>query len=408
MKRFFSGNKVGVVFLTALLIRLCILLCLSPRIQNMENERMGDASDYKAIARHWSRGFPHVLDPNAELPNGSNRAPLYPLFLSLVAYPRDSSWMGGRLLGCLWGAGIAVACLLLGKVTIGQKSSWIAGLLCGIYPFLVFYSLLILTETLFTLFLTISLFFWCMAREKGNLRSIVFLGISLALSALTRPVVLLLPLLIAGDVIREKRKMSHGLLLCLTFFFLLSPYLVMQRIQYGCWIPITTEGGRSFYQGNNPMNRSGGAIRGVDYEYPSWAENMNEAASSRALMAEGLRYVLDRPLLFLLRASKKVARLWAFIPSQASGFQGIWTSLANAFVVLPLYGLAFLGAIMSRSEWRKQIPLYVILLYTTLFCAVFTGSQRFRLPLVPCLAIWASAPLQAVSARLCRRPPQTP
>jgi len=401
MKDWMIRHKLVWIFAIAFSARLGGLLFFGSQIRSMEEQQMGDSVEYKAVASHWTRGYRHVLDPNAAYPTGSNRAPLYPLLLSLTIRSGDQDWTTGRLQGCLLGSAIVLACVLLGRACLrgGPTPAWIAGWICAFYPFLVLYSLLLLTETLFTLFLVCSLWLWCKAREEGRGKHVLLLGWALALATLTRPIVLFFPIWVGLDLFLIRKKWNHVFLLVFSFLILLTPHLLLLRLQYGRWIPITTEGGKSFYQGNNPMNKSGGAIHGTDYLYPDWVEGMDEVASSRALLKEGARYVLDHPILFLYRGIRKVGRLYAIHPGAGSGFDRPWMAWCNALIVLPLYLLATLGAIMSWKERSRQLPLYALVLYTTFFCLLFTGSQRFSLPLVPCFAIWAAIPLRLLGAR---------
>ena len=89
----------------------------------------------------------------------ATRMPAYPAFLSLFV-DRPGGVVAARIAQAVLGAAAALAVGWLGTRRFGPTIGLVAGLAVAIDPFLVFFSNLLLTETLFTAALCIT---WCVA-----------------------------------------------------------------------------------------------------------------------------------------------------------------------------------------------------------------------------------------------------
>ena len=154
----------------------------------------------------------------------------------------------------------------------------------------------------------------------------------------------------------------------------------------------TTEGGRAFYAGNNPMNKTGGAYRYIDYIEPEriMKGGLSETEESEALKREGMKFIIENKAAFVRLSFKKALYLWKVFPAERSGFSGIkfkMLSLLSYGLLLPFF---LAGLLYSLSKIEKTFVLSSFLVYNTLFCMVFFSSMRFRDTLSPVILIFAA------------------
>ncbi len=362
-----------------------------------------DAGAYEMIARNLlaGRGFDS---------NGFKAwyAPLYPLLLTvpfgLTGHPFLLTLLAQGLLVCgMQWFGWRLTLRLGGRPWAGV----VAAALIALDPLTAYFSLLLLTETLFTFIALLLL--WMLVEDAARPRGTgwcLLIGIVVGLSALTRPVLQgFIPLILLGwwryAALPRAVLLRRGLALVLAAVAVMLPWLLRNYAVFGRYIPVTNQSGMALYAGNNPLNRLGGGLGGgIDYDLsrvPGHAA-LREDALNDALTRAAVTYVRERPLHFLRMMPVKLARAWSPLPSETSGHTA-WYQLAVSLAwCLPVFPLFLTGMWAARGTWRRAWPLYALLAYTLLFVAVYYGTLRFRLPLHPLLAVWAALGWQRLAA----------
>jgi 4-amino-4-deoxy-L-arabinose transferase-like glycosyltransferase len=321
------------------------------------------------------------------------RAPGYPLLIAACG----GSMRTLRLAQAAIDTSTVLAAYLLARRWLVPRASFIAALLVAVNPFLIYFSGLILSETLFIAMLAWGMLLIADPIAAGQrTRALPVLGILLlALSILVRPSVLLLPLLL---VIRKPRMLL--LSIAMTTLVLL-PWALRNRAVLNHWIWTTTNSGATAYDGLNPA--ADGSSNQLFVNQMPELKKMGEVERSRYLSSLASRYAREHPPRAIELAFRKIGRTWSPVPlSRQYGSQKLYV-LAGL-----LYGVPF-DILVIVGLWRVPLPrgakMFLMLpaIYFTLVHAITVGSLRYRLPAEIPVAVVAAAGFELI----VRKPPNT-
>lgn len=303
---------------------------------------------------------------------------------------------------------VVVQCGLTGLIARrlfhNTTASFLASFITALYPFLLYYQGLLVSETLFNmLFLAaiLALLWW---RDRGMridgalvVVSFLFAAATLTKAALTilPPLLLALTAWLSGTNWRRALAVLIAAL-CLHAAFL-SPWWIRNAMVLHAFVPFTTSSASNFYLGNNPKNLHAGVDWATDIE-PEVVARINalpsEISRQRAYTEAALNYIESNPLAFLSVTAKKFIRFWNIFPNAAE-FRGGLYSIVSAASFGPILLLAVIAAIRWRRQWRLLAPFYLVAGYFTVLYVVTIASLRYRLPLEPLLIVLAAEPLAA-------------
>jgi hypothetical protein len=274
----------------------------------------------------------------------------------------------------------------------------VAALGAAIYPPLIYFSFVGLTETLFTTLVIGAYVAWY--RGLFPLAAVL-----VVLSILTRPAVdLLAPLLAVYFAAVIHRYSTQEVLRQLAlyaaiYFALMTPWWINNYQNYGAFVRLNLAGGENFHAGNNPMNVSGGGVAGVDFSSGSYAGINNPVERDRAAFNAGLEFIRQDPMAFVQRAGTKFIRFWRLWPraEEYSEWRVVALYVAS-YVPVFMLTLSYL-AIWGAPEFLRIAPILALGAYLTLVNVVFVASLRYRFPLEPFMIVFAAA----AAIRLMRR-----
>ena len=360
------------------------------------------------------------------------QAPLYPYCLAALYRVIGPDEIAAR--GMQAGLGV-LACLVLalaGRMCFGPAAGWLAGLLLALWPGELFHESLLEKSTLTTL-LTAALL-WTLAatlRRPRNLAVWCGVGLSIGLLSLVRENTLILPGLMLAWITwlpREFRTFSRRSRLAAAGVMLvgcvlaLAPVLVRNRIVGGEWRLTTAQFGPNFYIGNSE-HADGTYLElvpehGTPTHEQSDATAIAEEATGDTLTPGAVsawwtqRTLADinaDPDRWLWRMHQKVALTWTDVELADSEDQytaqdesPLLAGLACVFTFGRLAALAAFGLILLGTNWQRTWILSGLLVTYTVSIAIFYLFARYRLPLVPILALLAGAGLVR-GASLARR-----
>lgn len=280
--------------------------------------------------------------------------------------------------------------------------SFLASLIAALYPFLLFYQGLLLSETLFnTLFLGgIAALFWWRDRGLRIDRALVTACLLFAAATMTKATLTVLPpLLLAATAWLAGtgwRRVAAILIAASSLYAaFMSPWWIRNATLFHAFVPFTTSSASNLYLGNNAHNPDAGIDWAHDVD-PKTIARINalpgELARQQAYKAVALRYIEDNPAAFMRAAAKKFLRFWNIIPN-APEFRGGLYLLASAASFGPVLLLALIAAVRRWRQWHLLAPLYLVIGYFTFVHVVTIASLRYRLPIEPLLIVLAAAPL---------------
>jgi hypothetical protein len=178
------------------------------------------------------------------------------------------------------------------------------------------------------------------------------------------------------------------------YLALMSPWWVHNYQKYDHFVRLNLGDGLVLYAGNNPMNRSGGGITGIDVDL-SVAANYTPDGPSQYDLNERLKgmawhYIRENPARFAELATLKFMRFWRLWPHTQE-----YNRPAIAVLSIMSYGMVLFLALFCLYQefprhWRSLSPLLLFGGYLTLVHMVTIGSIRYRFPIEPFLIILAA------------------
>jgi 4-amino-4-deoxy-L-arabinose transferase-like glycosyltransferase len=381
MNRFkLEKNALLIALFVGLLARLAILL-LYP------DQRFPDTSKYIAAGRSLFR---------TGLITHHNLMPLYPILAFLT---------GGGLFLKLLDIALSTATIwLIYSLSLdwfnSKGGALISALLAALYPFFIFYSVSRLTETSYLFLLVLS---FLLLHRKKYLAGSVFL----VLSILLRPTLdMLAPLLILAFswIVHRapwKQTLKRLAIYLVVYALLMSPWWYHNFVKYGRFVRLNLGDGIVLYSGNNPLNRSGGGIGGVDVELSQFNVIKDPFEKNAAMKQAARQYIQENPARFIRMAGVKFLRFWRLWPyaDEYTDWKFVAASILSYGLVLLLSVIFFV--FFSRKALRSVVPPLLLIAYLTVVHMVTIGSIRYRLPLEPFLIVFAGYAL----ARLVQRSP---
>ncbi|MFQ5598981.1 MAG: tetratricopeptide repeat protein [Candidatus Krumholzibacteriia bacterium] len=396
MTRFFQdtartrwGALVVVAALAAALRLVCVLevhdhpYYLTPLI---------DAADYHARAMQVMRG--EGLGYQVYY-----KAPAYPFLvghLYRVVGPRLEVVYILQMLG---GVLTAVLVAALGMRWFGRGVGTLAGLLTGLYTPLVYFEnqLLIESSALALSVLAVALLVW----SRGSAADVgagVAAGIALQLRPINATLVAALVLWLLLQRTDWTVRLRRVVLLLVPVLLLLVPTLRHNRIATGRLVPISVNGGINFYIGNNPDYDETVALRpGLRWEELTkrFGNTDDPYEWQRGFYRAAFDYMTSQPLDSAALLFKKLVLFW-----NARGIDRNQDSsvLRGASVALRRLGvswlvLAPLGLVGLGLTWRRARahPVHILVGLQMLGVVAFFVTTRYRLAVVPWLAVAAAA-----------------
>ncbi len=347
------------------------------------------------------------------------RAPLYPYFVAPFQSTSGAGPNPGLIVfQALLGVGMIWLTARWARQVAGDWAAVAAASLLLLYSPLLSAESKILSTTL-GLFLQVAVFVLASGTTPRSPTSrFLLLGAVLGAAALVRPLWVLwlvaLPFVLFGRELRSRTSLHKSAVFLLGAAIVISPVTLRNWVVADDFVPISANGGMTFFQGNNVENKSGlltiisrfqmfgSADRQEEVERSVASElsgrELSPSESSRFWFQEGMRFVTERPLDWLTLERNKVLR---FVSSFEYGDNYSHDLEADRIFVLRLlfvpFGLLLALAVVGipSMDWgRRPSRLVVLSALTGVFgCLAFFVSSRYRMEAVPALAVLAASGL---------------
>ncbi len=358
-----------------------------------------DASQFDLWARAVAAG--HEFQPGAYF-----KPPFYPHLLG-VLYKLGFGLRGVYALQALAGCGTALLTLLIGRRLLPPRGALAAGLVTALLPILPFFEFQLLAESWTTL-LTLMAVSWLLVADEQparTLRSAALAGAALGLAALGRPN--LLPV-IAGAALwlalvrrRAGRAVAGpALALLVAAAVVILPTTIHNWRASGRLVPVSANLGANLVTGNRDRADGVSAIPvGVEWDdlqlRSFQAGHREPAASSRWLTGVALEWIGAHPGRAAELLGRRVLALFTgWEPRNNVG--AAWLAGRHGVFILErwwpgtwlLLPWALVGLVAVRWDRRAWL-LGLVLGLQVLSVLPFFVNARFRLPLLPLLAVFA-------------------
>lgn len=324
--------------------------------------------------------------------------PLYPLMLAVLGWDGITYWQAA-LSACL----ALVAYRLAYEVFDSRAAARWAAALVALEPLGIFYANQRLTETPFTFVLLLALL--ALYRGRYGWGSVL-----LVLSILMRPTLdLLAPLLIAvAGMVNDgrlslRRTMRRLAIYAVVYATLMAPWWWHNYERYGRFIRLNLGDGVALHVENNPIFVAHGfdwdRLRPVLQEFDGIADPVRRNALHREA---AYAFIREDPLRYLVMSLHRLGRFWSPVANHGEPFPfapklGV---LVFAMTPLLLIAAALCVARAKLGQLARMLPLILVVAYLTTIHALVHAVVRYRVPLMPIVAVLAAGAIGPVSLRI--------
>lgn len=363
------------------------------------------------------------------------RPPLYPLLLTPAVSAGDWARAAIGIVHLVLGVGtVWLVYRLAVRWDLGRWSA-LAAALVACDPILLQQSTLVMTETLATLLAVVSLLALTAAADDRQLCTlrVAVAGACLGLAALCRPTFLVFAafaeLVLAARAEGWSARLKTFGCFAIAAALVLVPWIVRNQVSMGRPIVATTHGGYTLLLSNNPSfydylrQRSLGTVWEKDDYFDDWFDRLPrgtpeaELEANRVAYADARRHIAQQPGMFAYSCVVRIGRLWAPLPHQIGDHEsaarrlmrygvGLWYVVLFSFAAIGLLAVFANGRRGSETGLFAVRPWVWGLLLAgsfTLVHAVFWSNMRMRAPIVPVVALAATAGVASIWGRARER-----
>ena len=394
-----------------MLLGLCVRVgwTLHQRSDEAAINLLPDQREYLDLGAHlFGADGLWMADPRFNQIVYAFRTPGYPLLIACC----DAKPVVVRLVQCVLDTSTILAIFLLARRWLSPAGAIFSAAIVAVNPYLIFFSGLILSETLFTAMLCWGVALLILSDgpwPDGN-KLLMWLGggALLTLAILVRPGTLLLPVVLgcaaalANRTVRRAYRLQWPLPVAATLLLLtglaLFPWAARNRWTLGSWVWTSTNDGITRYDGFNP-DATGASDQSFLRSMP-WTRDMTEIARSRYFGQMADEWISDHPTESLKLAAVKIARTWSPVPlSREYGSRWVYRSIGLVYGIF-LDVLVLLGLRQTALTGSAKRVLLAPAIYFSIAAGLSVGSLRYRIP--------AEAPMAIVGASAVRSARRSP
>ncbi|HVR69383.1 MAG TPA: glycosyltransferase family 39 protein [Vicinamibacteria bacterium] len=326
--------------------------------------------------------------------------PLYPYFLAvplaLTGSLEAAKWVQATLSVLL-----VPAVGRVGTWAFGARAGLGAAALAAFYPELVWFAAHFWVENVFLVLLWWGFERLLAADARGRTGPAVAAGVLWGLAVLARETVLYFVPVAALWLVWRRRAdggARRAAALVLSTVLVIVPWTWRNWVEFGAFIPVSTAGGLNLFQGNAPLSRQEvydeyDAVRGRREQY-------------RHALRRGLESIRDRqPSWLFEKLAEQMPMFWeaesmAAIHIKRGAYGPVPPGRAILFALILLLPylallLPFVAGLAGARYGRIQVLLAAFLVHYNLLHVVTHGFNRYRLPVMPVVFLFASWALVA-------------
>jgi 4-amino-4-deoxy-L-arabinose transferase-like glycosyltransferase len=403
------------IVLGAILVRLPVAFVMGNEVTPLP--AVHDQLSYDALARSLLAGEGYSFTKKwypftpANTPT-AHWSFSYPLYLAGVYTITGYHPLAARLVqGVLGGVLICLLIYLIGRRVANEKVGLAAAALAAVYGYFIYYSVALMTETFFIIFLLLALYLALELKEKPTVVRWLLLGLALGMATLLRQTMLLfvpfLLLWLFWELKGRNGRWWHFILPIIVIVLLIVPWTIRNYLIYDQFLPLNSNAGYALYASNNPNLTTDWQNEEVVVPIPAELTGQNEAELNNALTRMGIEFIAADPIRYLRLNLDKSLEYFKFWPSSESSR----TSNLNRVLSFGLYlPFMLIGLYLSLSRWRSFVPLYLFIIVHTGIHLLTWPAARYRLPVDAVLMVFAGLAFVELTRQLTtwrRKLPQT-
>lgn len=399
---YFSSRRwLTLILLGALTVRLMAAVCWDVYFAH-GGFVYGDSDGYWTLAQKIAAGNPYEYYGRQIF-----RMPGYPLFLAALQTIFGSSMpiLYARLAGAVLGTLCVWQTWAIARLLNGEKAGLFAASIATLYPEFLLISPMILSETLFSVFLLAQLYFWVRSFLSARWQDALWMGLFAGLATLVKPGwILFTPgALIAIGLYRlwtrsgSQKLFLQGVVSVMVMFVALLPWAYRNNRISGRWIFTTLQGGPSLMDGLNPDADGSSNMSFMPAVYERFGAKANgqvdnidqELQVNDYTRRAAWDWAKSNPGKVCRLAVVKLMRTWSPFPNQA-GFSSLPISVVIGIPYILLLIFSIYSINCSGQKTFFWLLFFLMALYICGIQSLFVGSIRYRLPAMWALCVLAS------------------
>ena len=329
--------------------------------------------------------------------------PLYAILIAIGSWIFGQNQLPIKLLQIFVDSATTCVVMLIAREILGFRTALVSGGLLVVYPFTIYASLYIGSETLFTLFLSCFILFFLWATSSSRLAWYLLAGGALGVATLFRGTTQFFPLIAPVLLILLYRTFSKRVIVgylgfCFCFALIIAPWAVRNYLVLKAIVPVATAASVFLQGSHEDFLTIDGKIKG----FPKYFLEL-EGRGISALPPGAGPVLMDR---YLFRAGLENYKIRAeteplsLVPFMLRKFGRIWYATESGrnhaiilFANLPLYVLAIVGIISLFRQRRAPQSIWILLFVIAYFVTLHWISLplfRYVLPIMPYVIVLAS------------------
>jgi 4-amino-4-deoxy-L-arabinose transferase-like glycosyltransferase len=411
-KKFFN---IWTILLFALMIRGALFV-----VSFDKGMYFPDEYEYMKLAKNLANGEGFSYNGHST----SFRPPGWPFLISLTfRLFHTNSPIPPRIMQILFGLITVFVMYRVGRDGWGEQVGLIAAAIFAVYPSLIGYSNLLLSEISFILIMSLAC--WAILRYYNNPNWIwsTAIGFILGLGALIRdsllPIVFIVGfILIVYIIIIKRYRIKHVMICIFTLLITICPWIIRNSLLQGRFTMISTIGPMNLYLSNcekTPMIHTSHVfidyynLKSDSYYYDMLfpeLDGKSEAEKSNIAFRKGLEFIVAHPGQTIIRFFGRFVDFWGqermIINQILNKYYGKMPVIVSLVFILFIFGgyssviiSSIYGYFLTRLRDFDIVGLMFMGCYT--ITHVLVGAHpRYHMPLLPFLVIMSS---RAIIAR---------
>lgn len=404
-----SSTWLAIIVGLAVLLRVAVALVMGDRVYELPG--IFDQLSYDTLAQQLlaGKGYSFSSEWYPFTPANTPTAHwsfIYPVYLAAVYGVAGYHPLAARILQAIFvGVSTCILVFWLTNRLFGSIVGLIAAAMAAVYPYFVYYSASLMTESLFMVCALASLEASYRLAERPTLGKAILLGLVLGLAILLRQTMLaFVPVLLLWLIWRGRRKIRWWQVAVpiSVVLLLVIPWTTRNYRVYGHFLLLNSNAGYALYSSNHPnLGTEWQPDKSVNPIPNEW-QSLNEAQLDRKLLQAGTGFVLDDPGRYALLTASKFKEYFKFWPSPGSSLVSNIQRPLSVGLLLPL---ALVGLYLGRHRLELASLLLLFVAVVAVLHLLTWPTARYRVPTDACLMPYAALTVFSVYTRL--RPGET-
>jgi len=372
------------IFILAVSARMIIAVSLENRIY------FPDGRDYWHMSDNIFQGKGIVLNEKFQ----SFRPPGYPVFISGIRLLNRENIFTVRMVQILLSSLCVIGVFYLSRQIFGDtRVSLVAAFFMAVDPTSIYFSSLILYDTLVCVLLLTFIIFLYLAIRRNIFWSSIGAGITAGIANLVSPsMVLLVPFcfMIMFFSLNTRKNIARTFsIIFVSMMIVMLPWGIRNYKIHKTFIFTTTQGGVGLYESVGPEANAGPVGSIIREKYKDIFSQKGEIELDQYWRQKAYQTIRNDPARFMRLAVKKFFRMWSITINYQSAHP-VLHNIVSIMFYFPIFLLLIASFFYAKDKWQSCLILMIPIVYKSMIHMVFIGSVRYRVPLMPYVSIMAA------------------